>query len=275
MYIPALIGYSPPVFNGRPGLASQRVSQRSLDKSRRATIRPPQVAAPNAMNKANRSTFVVSVALICLSGLVPVTAVAQGWSQHVAMWHPQPWPTYQPAIPDGHWAGQPQIASPQIKAEEPPPRGTTRAQRSAAKERAPRATQGEMRATKAKAFRNRGMASWYGKRFHGRKTASGQRYDMHAMTAAHRTLPIPSYVRVSNPANGASVVVLINDRGPYVRNRIIDLSYAAATALGITKRGTATVELDVIPNTLPTLASADHAPQAEVAPALTVPTAID
>jgi rare lipoprotein A len=108
----------------------------------------------------------------------------------------------------------------------------------------------------SKGFRNRGIASWYGKRFHGRKTASGQRFDMNALTAAHRTLPLPSYVRVTNPTNGASVVVLVNDRGPYARNRVIDLSYAAASALGITKRGTAMVDLEVIANPPTTLASA-------------------
>jgi rare lipoprotein A len=78
-----------------------------------------------------------------------------------------------------------------------------------------------------------GLASWYGQQFHGRRTASGEIYDMHAMTAAHRTLPLPSFARVSNPANGRSVIVRVNDRGPFTKGRIIDLSYAAARKLGV------------------------------------------
>ena len=91
----------------------------------------------------------------------------------------------------------------------------------------------------------KGLASWYGRPFHGRKTASGEVYDMYAMTAAHKTLPIPSYVRVRNPANGREVIVRINDRGPFVAGRIVDLSYAAAVKLG-TARGVAPVELERI-----------------------------
>lgn len=86
-----------------------------------------------------------------------------------------------------------------------------------------------------------GLASWYGPRFHGRRTASGERYDMHALTAAHPTLPFDTRVRVRNPANGREVVLRINDRGPYKRGRILDLSRAAARALGID--GLATVAL--------------------------------
>jgi rare lipoprotein A len=78
-----------------------------------------------------------------------------------------------------------------------------------------------------------GVASWYGKPFHGRRTASGEVYDMHAMTAAHKTMPLPSYARVRNPANGREVIVRINDRGPFKPSRIIDLSFAAARQLGI------------------------------------------
>ncbi len=78
-----------------------------------------------------------------------------------------------------------------------------------------------------------GLASWYGRKFHGRRTASGEVYDMYAMTAAHRTLPLPSYVRVSNPANGRSVIVRVNDRGPFTKGRVIDLSYTAAQKLGV------------------------------------------
>jgi rare lipoprotein A len=92
-------------------------------------------------------------------------------------------------------------------------------------------------------FKQSGRASWYGKRFNGRKTASGERYNMHAMTAAHKTLPLASYVRVTNTSNQKSVVVKINDRGPYVRGRVIDLSYAAARELGLQTAGTARVQI--------------------------------
>jgi rare lipoprotein A len=88
-----------------------------------------------------------------------------------------------------------------------------------------------------------GRASWYGRRFHGRRTASGERFDMNAMTAAHRTLPFGTRVRVRNPGNGREVEVRINDRGPHLRGRIIDLSHAAASALGLLQVGEATVVL--------------------------------
>lgn len=95
-------------------------------------------------------------------------------------------------------------------------------------------------------FRQRGVASWYGRRFHGQPTASGERYDMYAMTAAHPTLPIPSYVRVTNLGNKRSVVVRINDRGPFHSSRIIDLSYAAAFKLGYIQAGSAQVEIETV-----------------------------
>ena len=91
----------------------------------------------------------------------------------------------------------------------------------------------------------RGLASWYGRKFHGRKTASGEVYDMYAMTAAHPTLPIPSYARIRNPGNGREVLVRVNDRGPFVAGRIVDLSYAAAFKLDLL-RGVAPVELERI-----------------------------
>src|SRR5829696_4614367 len=94
-------------------------------------------------------------------------------------------------------------------------------------------------------FRERGLASWYGRKFHGRATSSGEIYDMYAMTAAHPTLPIPSYARVRNPANGREVLVRINDRGPFVPGRIVDLSYTAALKLDLL-RGVAPVELERI-----------------------------
>lgn len=95
----------------------------------------------------------------------------------------------------------------------------------------------------AQGYREQGNASWYGNKFHGRRTSSGEPYDMYKLTAAHTRLPIPSYVRVTNLANGRSVVVRVNDRGPFHEGRIIDLSYAAASRLGIVETGTARVEV--------------------------------
>lgn len=95
------------------------------------------------------------------------------------------------------------------------------------------------------AYRERGLASWYGKKFNGHNTSNGERYDMYAMTGAHKTLPIPSYVRVTNLDNGKSVVVRINDRGPFHQGRIIDLSYAAAQRIGILQAGTGRVEVEI------------------------------
>lgn len=94
-------------------------------------------------------------------------------------------------------------------------------------------------------FKERGIASWYGKKFHGKRTASGEIYDMYGMTAAHPTLPVPSYARVTNLANKKSVVVRVNDRGPFLRDRIIDLSYVAAHKLGIVNNGSAEVVVEV------------------------------
>ena len=93
-------------------------------------------------------------------------------------------------------------------------------------------------------WRQRGIASWYGRKFHGLKTASGEPYDMFAMTAAHPTLPIPSFARVTNVRNGRSVVVRVNDRGPFHSERIIDLSYAAAARIGLASRGSGLVEVE-------------------------------
>ena len=99
-------------------------------------------------------------------------------------------------------------------------------------------------------YRERGIASWYGKKFHGNKTANGERYDMFAMSAAHTRLPLPSYARVTNLANGRSVVVRVNDRGPFHAGRIIDLSYAAAHKLDLIGRGSGEVIVEaIIPGT--------------------------
>jgi len=99
----------------------------------------------------------------------------------------------------------------------------------------------------SKGYRARGLASWYGTQFHGRTTSNGERYNMFAMTAAHPTLPLPTYAKVTNLENGKSVVVKINDRGPFHANRLIDLSYVAAAKLGVLGRGTARVEVESIP----------------------------
>ncbi|MEO8330842.1 MAG: septal ring lytic transglycosylase RlpA family protein, partial [Gallionella sp.] len=94
------------------------------------------------------------------------------------------------------------------------------------------------------AYKQRGIASWYGKKFHGQRTSVGEVYDMYAMTAAHPTLPIPSYARVTNLANQRSVIVRVNDRGPFLHDRVIDLSYTAAHKLGILGNGSAEVEVE-------------------------------
>lgn len=110
-------------------------------------------------------------------------------------------------------------------------------------------------------YRERGIGSWYGRRYHGQKTSSGEVYDMYAMTAAHPTLPIPSYVRVTRPSTGRSVVVRVNDRGPFLHGRLIDLSYVAAAKLGYAASGSAEVEVELLtdpdaPVIPPTLATA-------------------
>jgi rare lipoprotein A len=95
-------------------------------------------------------------------------------------------------------------------------------------------------------YKKQGIASWYGKRYHGKKTSTGEIYDMYAMSAAHTVLPIPSYAKVTNPANGRSVVVRINDRGPFKHDRLIDLSYVAAYQLGLVNQGSGLVEVEAI-----------------------------
>ena len=95
-------------------------------------------------------------------------------------------------------------------------------------------------------YKERGVASWYGNKFHGRLTSNQEVYDMHAMTAAHKSLPLPSYVRVRNLRNNKSVIVRVNDRGPFVDNRIIDLSYSAARKIDMIKDGTSLVEVEAI-----------------------------
>ncbi len=112
-------------------------------------------------------------------------------------------------------------------------------------------------------YQQRGVASWYGKKFHGRLTSSQEPYDMHQLTAAHKTLPLPTYVRVRNLSNNRSVVVKVNDRGPFIDNRIIDLSYAAARKLDMINDGTSLVEVTAISFDAPP--SSGHADMPELA----------
>jgi rare lipoprotein A len=121
-----------------------------------------------------------------------------------------------------------------------------------------------------------GIASWYGKKFHGQKTSSGEPYDMYAMTAAHPTLPIPSYARVTSAATGKSVIVRVNDRGPFLHNRIMDLSYAAAWKLGYAGNGSAKVTVELLHPTdsdtlIATAPAPTPAPPAEAAAAAPAP----
>lgn len=114
-------------------------------------------------------------------------------------------------------------------------------------------------------YRERGIASWYGTKFHGKRTSSGEPYDLYAMTAAHKTLPLPTYVEVTNLNNGRKVIVKVNDRGPFHEDRIIDLSYSAAARLGILPYGTGEVEIRAID---PTQSAQSAAPASPPMPTL-------
>lgn len=102
----------------------------------------------------------------------------------------------------------------------------------------------------SKGYKSRGIASWYGTKFHKKLTSSGDPYDMYQLTAAHKTLPLPTYVRVKNLENGKTAIVKVNDRGPFHSNRILDLSYAAAKQLGVFAKGTAMVEVEAISSSI-------------------------
>ena len=123
----------------------------------------------------------------------------------------------------------------------------------------------------AQGYRERGVASWYGKKFHGQRTANGETYDMYAMTAAHKTLPLPSYLRVRNLKNGKSVVVRVNDRGPFLHNRIVDLSYAAAAKLEIIGTGTGIVEIEALSGDEPVTPVTARAPEPKPLPPVSAP----
>ena len=112
----------------------------------------------------------------------------------------------------------------------------------------------------ATGYKERGRASWYGTKFNGKRTSSGEPYDMFQMTAAHKTLPLPTYVRVTRVSNGKSVIVKVNDRGPFHQGRIIDLSYAAATRLDLLKEGSAEVEVEALDPGAPPAAPAAPIP---------------
>jgi rare lipoprotein A len=126
-------------------------------------------------------------------------------------------------------------------------------------------------------FVERGISSWYGTKFHGKRTSSGEPYNMYAMTAAHKTLPIPCYVEVTNLRNGRKIVVKVNDRGPFHEGRIIDLSYVAALKLGITKTGTGDVEIRTLepagPSPTTVIASAETETVPAPTPIVTAPAA--
>ncbi|MCP3955350.1 MAG: septal ring lytic transglycosylase RlpA family protein, partial [Desulfobacterales bacterium] len=112
----------------------------------------------------------------------------------------------------------------------------------------------------ADGFTQRGKASWYGKKFHGRKTANGERYDMYGLSAAHKTLPLGTWVRVNNRDNGRTLDVRINDRGPFVQGRIIDLSYGASKKLGVVGPGTANVTVTALGSRVTTAQPATSKP---------------
>ena len=121
-------------------------------------------------------------------------------------------------------------------------------------------------------YEERGVASWYGRKFHGNPTANGERYDMYGMTAAHKTLPLPTHVEVTNLKNGRKIIVRVNDRGPFVHNRLIDLSYAAAQKLDMVETGTTLVNVRVLG--APTPPQPEQAAQADLTPPELVPTPV-
>ena len=129
-------------------------------------------------------------------------------------------------------------------------------------------------ATQLGPYKVRGIASWYGRRYHGQKTATGETYDMYAMSAAHPTLPIPSFARITNTSNGKSVIVRVNDRGPFHSSRLIDLSYTAAYKLGVLNGGTNQVEVESIDPASDQLAMAKPQPQSLQAVPLAAPVAV-
>jgi rare lipoprotein A len=130
--------------------------------------------------------------------------------------------------------------------------------------------------TRLEPYRSRGAASWYGRKYHGRQTSSGEVYDMYGMTAAHPTLPLPSYVRVTHQGNGRSVVVRVNDRGPFLNDRVIDLSWTAAAKLGFVQAGSAEVEVELLGAVeVPAAVAANSANSANASPVLAGGSSLD
>ena len=128
-------------------------------------------------------------------------------------------------------------------------------------------------ATSLRPYRERGIASWYGRRFHGEKTSNGEIYNMYAMTAAHPTLPLPSYARVTGVASGKSVIVRVNDRGPFLHGRVIDLSFAAAERIGIAQKGSGEVEVEaILPTGAPVLTASTPLPPVAMPPTMAAAT---
>jgi rare lipoprotein A len=130
-------------------------------------------------------------------------------------------------------------------------------------------------ATTLRPYKERGVASWYGRKFHGQKTSNGDTYDMYAMTAAHPTLPLPSYAKVTNVNTGKTVIVRVNDRGPFLHGRIIDLSYAAAHRVGIAAPGSGEVLVEaIIPGESPTIVATNPLPPVARMPTPAAPAAV-
>jgi rare lipoprotein A len=123
-------------------------------------------------------------------------------------------------------------------------------------------------------YKKQGIASWYGKKYHGKKTSTGEIYDMYGMSGAHTVLPIPSYAKVTNPANGRSVIVRINDRGPFKHDRLIDLSYAAAYKLRLINQGSGLVEVETIDTSAEAMLKMAKPPVAIASTITTAPTSI-
>ncbi len=190
---------------------------------------------------------------ICLSALLLSACAVEPTSSR---------PPYRSPVPrPGPAATSPQASAPMLDKDRPPAAGEIPPNLSAIPDAVPepveRSKYGNPSSyevfgkryqvlTDARGFKERGHASWYGKKFHGRRTSSGEKYDMFAMSAAHKTLPIPSFARITNLSNGKSVVVRVNDRGPFHDGRIVDLSYTAASKLDLITHGSAEVELEVV-----------------------------
>jgi len=185
------------------------------------------------LNRSNKKPLLrrlrASVSFLLLAGALPALASAAAVKQRLADHKPRNRPKSPPhgACPD-----------PRINA-----RADAKSRTSRAKSAAHVVNAASVKGHPSR-FRQLGVASWYGKGFHGRRTSNGERFDMYAMTAAHRTLPLGSYVRVTSLATAKSVVVRINDRGPYVNGRVIDLSYVAAAELGMSRAGVTKVAIE-------------------------------